>query len=524
MAHTIRLAAWRDRGWPGNIDNPLPNLNLQLYISKERPLDRLITIERNNMAKEPTKPTKAEIKKLEKKLKSKSELVWDKLKPAEIKAALKAAEDYKSFLDKGKTEREAAAQILDRAGRAGFKPLDGKGRSTKWSGLYMNKVVGLASLGRRPVTDGLRLIVSHIDAPRLDLKPKPLYEDTDLVFLKTHYYGGIKKYQWLSRPLALHGHVVKKDGQVVKLVIGEDDGGPVLSIVDLLPHLAQKVQATKRVNEAFPAEKLNLLVGSLPFGDDSVKERFKLAFLELLDRKWGLAEDDFISAEFEAVPAGRARDVGFDGSMIGAYGQDDRISAFSSLTGLLEAKAGEYTAVAMFVDKEEIGSDGATGADSRIIEAFVADLLAKAGIEPTSAALRKTLMNTKAISADVNGALDPDYPEVHEKMNAARLGYGPCVTKYTGSRGKYGASEASAELMGWLRGVFDKAGVVWQSGLLGKVDEGGGGTVAMFLARLGMEIVDCGPALLAMHSPFEISSKADLFMTVQAFRAFYEAV
>ena len=262
----------------------------------------------------------------------------------------------------------------------------------------------------------------------------------------------------------------------------------------------------------------------MPWGPEGdVKERFKLAILDLLNTRWGLSEDDFVSAEFEAVPAGRARDVGLDGALIGAYGQDDRISAYCSLAALLQAKKVRQTAVALFMDREEIGSAGATGAQSRFLEAFTSDLMETLGVKPTSAAIRKTLMNTKALSADVNGALDPDYQEVHEKMNASRLGYGPCVTKYTGSGGKYGASEASAEFMGWLRGVFKKADVIWQTGLLGKIDEGGGGTVAMFLAEYGMEIVDMGASLLAMHSPFEVSSKADLFMTRKAFQAFYEA-
>jgi aspartyl aminopeptidase len=475
------------------------------------------------MSKDRNEPTKAQIKKLEKSLKSKPSLVWETLTNGEKKTTGEMAEDYKAFLDASKTEREAAREIIRRVEGAGFKKLEGRGRGSKWFSVRMGKVVSLAVTGQKPLTDGLRLIISHIDAPRLDLKPRPLYEDVDLALLKTHYYGGIKKYQWLSRPLALHGYVVKDDGRIVDLVIGEDDKDPVLTIADLLPHLARKVQGGKRVSEAFPGEKLNLITGCLPLGGEETKERFKLAVLDILNRRWGLVEDDLISAEFEAVPAGRARDVGLDGGLIGAYGQDDRISAYTSLAALLKAKAPDRTAVAIFVDKEEIGSDGATGAKSRFIEAFVADLLEKSGQAATSSAVRKTLMNTKAVSADVNGAINPDYQDVHEKQNAARLGYGPCVTKYTGSGGKYGASEASAELMGWLRGTFKRAGVVWQSGLLGKIDEGGGGTVAMYLAKYGMEIVDCGPSLLGMHSPFEVSSKADLFMTAKAFQAFYEA-
>lgn len=475
------------------------------------------------MVKDRAKPTKAEIKKLEKKLKSKPPLVWDKLSARERQNVSKAAEEYKAFLDAAKTEREAAREIVARAEAAGFKSLESKGRGPRHYGTLMNKVVALSVQGQKPMTKGLRLIISHLDAPRLDLKPRPLYEDVDLALLKTHYYGGIKKYQWLSRPLALHGLVVKADGRSVDVVIGEDENDPVLTVADLLPHLARKVQTEKKVAEAFPGEKLNLLAGSLPLGSDEVKERFKLALLDILNRRWGLVEDDFISADFEAVPAGRARDVGLDRSLIGAYGQDDRVCAYTSLTALLKIKNPVHTCVVMFVDKEEIGSDGATGAKSKFLEAFVADLLEKTGQAPSSAAVRKILMKTKAISADVNGALNPDYQEVHEKMNAARLGYGPCLTKYTGSGGKYGASEASAEYMGWIRGVFQRNKIIWQSGLLGRVDEGGGGTVAMCLAEHAMDIVDCGPALLAMHAPFEVSSKVDVYMTAKAYQAFFEA-
>lgn len=469
------------------------------------------------------KLTKKAIKEIEKQLVRKPALVWDQLNDPERRSVETVARDFKGFLDKAKTEREAAGEIIRRAKTAGFRPLDAKGTGAKRYSLTMGKVAALYVAGKMPLTDGLRLIVSHIDAPRLDLKPRPLYEDVDMAFLKTHYYGGIKKYQWLSRPLALHGHVVKDDGRVVDLVVGEEPDDPVFTIADLLPHLARKVQADKKVNEAFPGEKLNLICGSLPIGDDEIKSRFKLAVLHLLDQRWGMREEDFISAEFEAVPAGPARDVGLDRSMIGAYGQDDRICAYCSMSSILAVKAPVRPLVAVFMDKEEIGSDGATGANSRFMEALVADILEQSGQEPTSAAVRKTLMNTRAISADVEGALDPDFQEVHEKNNAARLGYGPCLTRYTGSGGKYGASEASADYVGWLRGVLNRNSIVWQSGLLGKVDEGGGGTVAMFLAKYGMEIVDFGPALLAMHSPFEVVSKADLYMTQKAYRIFYES-
>jgi len=467
--------------------------------------------------------TKADIKKLEKELKYKPICVWDKLKPKERQAAFDLAEDYKTFLNTAKTEREAVREIEARVSAAGFKPLAKQKKPGPLFSSLMGKTTAVALPGKKPPSEGIRLIVSHIDCPRLDLKQNPLYEEAEVALLKTHYYGGIKKYQWMSLPLALHGRVIKADGRAVDIVIGEADDDPVMTIADLLPHLAQKVQAEKKVSEAFPAEKLNLLIGSLPLGGEEVKERFKLAVLDLLQKKWGLIEADFMSAEFEAVPAGKARDVGLDRGLIGAYGQDDRACAYASLSALLETKNPTYTCVALFMDKEEIGSDGATSASSHFFEAFVADLLALSGERPGLMAVRKALLASRALSADGNAALDPNFPEVHEPRNAAKLGYGPCLTKYTGSRGKYGASDASAEYMGWVRQVFERAGIVWQAAELGKVDEGGGGTVALHFAKHGMEIVDTGPALLDMHSPFEISSKADTYMTRQAFRAFYEA-
>lgn len=465
---------------------------------------------------------KADIKKMEKELKSKTFLVWDKLTRAKQREATRVAEDYKTFLDAAKTEREAVTEIETRATDAGFKSMSKSRKPEPVFAKFMEKTALMAIPGKKPLTDGFRLIVSHIDSPRLDLKPNPLYEKVDMAFFKTHYYGGIKKYQWLSRPLALHGRVVKQDGRIIDLIMGEADKDPVFTIADLLPHLDRN-QGGKKVSEAFKGEKLNLLTGSLPIGDEKVKERFKLAILNLLHQKWGLVEEDFLSAELEAVPAGKARDVGLDQSLIGAYGQDDRISAFASLKALSEIQRPDCSCIALFMDKEEIGSAGATGANSRLLENFLADLFEQAGLKPASAAIRKSLLNTKAISADVTAGLDPDFQEVHEKSNAARIGYGPSITKYTGSRGKTGASDASAEYVGWLRGVFNRSHIVWQTGELGKVDEGGGGTVARYFAEYGMDIVDCGVPLLNMHSPFEISSKADVYMTCQAYRAFYSA-
>jgi aspartyl aminopeptidase len=467
-------------------------------------------------------PKKTDFKKLEKDLKFKPSLVWDKLSELDKKAVFTQSEDYKAFLDAAKTEREAVLEIEKRALAGGFKPMGSAKKPEPVFAKFMEKTAVLALPGQKPLTEGIRLIVSHIDSPRLDLKPNPLYENIDMAFFKTHYYGGIKKYQWLSRPLALHGRVVKGDGKVIDIVFGEEANDPVLTIADLLPHLATS-QMDKKVPDAFPGEKLNLLMGSLPLGDEKVKERFKLAILKLLNERYGLVEEDFLSAELEVVPAGKARDVGLDQSLIGGYGQDDRVSAYASLDALLKVKNPTYTCLALFTDKEEIGSAGATGANSRLLEVFLDDLFVQAGVNPSSAALRKALLNTKAISADVTAGLDPDFQEVHEKTNAARIGYGPSITKYTGARGKSGASDASAEYVGWFRQMLNQNKVVWQTGELGKIDEGGGGTVALFFAKYGMEIVDCGVPLIGMHSPFEISSKADVFMTRQAYRAFYSA-
>jgi aspartyl aminopeptidase len=375
-------------------------------------------------------------------------------------------------------------------------------------------------LGEKPIEKGIKIIASHIDSPRLDLKQNPLYEDVDLALLKTHYYGGIKKYQWVSRPLSLHGKIIKKDGSELDLSLGEKETEPIFTIVDLLPHLAHKAQYEKKLEDAVIGEKLNILAGSIPFPDKDTKDRIKLQVLKYLNDNFGLIEEDFVSAELELVPSEKARDIGWDRSLIGSYGQDDRSCAYTSMRAAGDLKNPKETVLVLFLDKEEIGSEGNTGAKSRFLEAVVADLLSFEGVTADDGAVRRTLMNSRAISADVNGALDPDYQDVHEKRNAAKLGYGICITKFTGSRGKSGSSDASAEYVGWLRDVFNRNSIVWQTGELGKVDEGGGGTIAKYLASYGMDIVDCGVALLGMHSPFEVSSKADIYMTYKGYRVF----
>ena len=433
---------------------------------------------------------------------------WETLKGKEAKIEA-YNEEYKEFLSQVKTEREAVSFIRERTG--GMKDLyvfENRG-----------KAIALCRKGSVPLSEGVRVVVAHIDCPRLDLKANPLYEDTDIAMLKTHYYGGIKKYQWLARPLALHGVVIKDDGSAVRIVMGEDTEEPCFTIEDLLPHLAGKAQYTKKVGDAFQGEKLNIIIGSMPdvqAKDDKVKGRI----LSLLNEKYGIVEQDFVSADIEIVPAGPARDVGFDRSMVGGYGQDDRVCSWAAFAAVRDCAKVPYTTIALLVDKDEIGSDGNTGAKSNFLEEVIWELSEKFKEKVVPS---RVLFKSKAISGDTNGALDPDYPEVHEKTNAAKMGYGVCVTKFTGSRGKSGSNEAHAEYMGWIRSFLNRKKIPWQTGELGKVDEGGGGTVAKFLALYGMQIIDCGPPVLSMHSPFEIAHKGDIYMTYKGYRVFLES-
>ncbi|MFZ5451835.1 MAG: aminopeptidase [Thermodesulfobacteriota bacterium] len=465
---------------------------------------------------------KNDLKALRDRLMVSPRLVWDQADPATLEAIMAYGERYKTFLDRAKTEREAVAEIEARARARGFVDLTAGAPGPKTYYNFRGKTMVLTVAGRRPLSAGLRLVGVHIDSPRLDLKHYPVYEDTDLVFLKTQYYGGIKKYQWLARPLAIHGVILKADGAKVELTIGEDPGDPVFTVCDLLPHLARKLQMDKKLSDAFEGEKLNVLVGSLPLGDKETKERFKLYLLKHLEEHYGISEEDFVSAELEVVPAGPARDLGWDRSLVGGYGQDDRCCAYAALKAILETQEPEYTSLALFYDKEEIGSEGNTAAKCCLLEEVVESLLERAGESPQ--ARRRVLMASRAISGDVTGALDPDYPEVHEKRNAARLGYGVAFHKYSGHGGKYSASEANAEYVAWIRQIFQEYGVIWQANQLGKVDEGGGGTISKYLAEHGLEIIDCGTPLLSMHSPFEVASKADLYMTFKAYQAFFNAV
>jgi len=461
-------------------------------------------------------------KELEKALKLSPKPVWDLLSAQKRKTALDFCKGYKAFLDRSKTEREAVQEILSLSKGKGFSESTSKA-PLRYIRINRNKSVALSVLGSRPLTEGFRIIISHIDAPRLDLKQNPLYEDVDLALLRTHYYGGIKKYQWVAIPLAIHGTIIKKDGTKLTLTLGEDERDPVFTICDLLPHLSHKIQDSKKLQDAILGEKLTILAGSIPFPDAEAKDRFKLNILEILNKRWGLVEEDFLSAEIEVVPAFKARDIGFDKSLIGGYGQDDRVCAYCSLQAILSLQEKpEWTSIALFLDKEEIGSDGNTGAKSTFLELVVSDLCRITKLKPTSEIIRHGLFNAKAISADVNGAINPNYQDVHEKQNAAMVGYGVCLTKFTGSGGKYNANDASAEYVGEIRKLFNEKGVAWQMAELGKVDEGGGGTIAKYLAKYGMDMIDCGTALLGMHSPFEVSSKMDVYETYKAYKAFYE--
>jgi len=443
--------------------------------------------------------------------------VWEKVSSKEKEEIFKLAEEYKKFLNSCKTEREVVNYIISVALENGYKD----GFTYNFEKLIFSdkeRILALYKSGKRRTIDGLKIIVSHIDSPRIDLKPKPMYEDSDLLLLDTQYYGGIKKYQWFSIPLSIHGVIVNKYNRKQTIVIGEDENDPVFTIADLLPHLSRKVQGDKKIDEALPAEKLDVLFGSIPL-DGEKEEKVKKNILKLLKERYEIEEEDFVSADISIVPAFKAKDIGIDKSLIGGYGQDDRICVWSSLKALIDLERNEYPILLLFVDKEEIGSVGNTSARSKFLEIVVKRIIE---IENEND-FKKALYNSKAISADVTSATNPNFKEVDDPKNSAKLNHGVAIIKYTGSGGKYFASEASAEYTGYIRNLLNNNNVIWQVGLIGKVDEGGGGTVAMFLAEYGMDIIDMGPPILNMHSPFEISSKADLYMTYKAYKVFLES-
>ncbi|MBM7855803.1 aspartyl aminopeptidase [Desulfohalotomaculum tongense] len=453
----------------------------------------------------------------------KKESAWYQMDNGLMSHIFSFNEQYKTFLNMAKTERETSLQVVSMARENGFTPINEIDKIQPGSRVmlnYRNKAVMMAVVGTNPIDQGCSIIGSHSDSPRLDLKPNPLYEKEDLALLKTHYYGGIKKYQWLGIPLALHGVVCLKNGSTISVVVGEESSDPVFTITDLLPHLAEK-QMNKKMLEAVTGEGLNIIIGGIPLQhSEEIKNPVKLAILEKLYQQFGMTEEDFISAEFEVVPAWPARDVGLDRSMIGSYGQDDRVCVYTSLRAIMDINVPKHTAVTIFMDKEEIGSSGNTGMAARTFENFMAELVAKILPAYSELALRRCLANSKALSADVNAALDPNYEEVLEKMNACKLGRGVVITKYTGSRGKVHANDAHAEFMGYIRSIFSQNNIPWQTGELGKVDEGGGGTIAYLMAVYGMDVVDCGVPILGMHSPFEVASKLDVYTAYQAYKAF----
>ncbi len=433
----------------------------------------------------------------------KKKSAWKLFTKDQIKKAFDFCEDYKKFLNVAKTEREAVQKIEEYAKKENKRILVNRG-----------KEAAIIIPGKKPVGDGIRIVISHIDSPRLDLKQIPLFEDSDsnLALFETHYYGGIKKFQWVTIPLALHGIVIKKDGEKVSFTLGEDESDPIFCVPDILPHLSYDVQDKKKMKDAIAGENLDLVIGSKPTKGD--KGNIKNAILEKLHKDYGMVEEDFVSAELEIVPTYKAKDVGFDKSLIGGYGQDDKICAYTSLKAILDIKNPVYTAIALFVDKEEIGSEGnATAQDASFLRSIIKDLDPRIDVN-------SVMLKSKVISADVNAAVTPNYTEVFELKNASSLGNGIVMSKYTGHGGKYSANDASAEYVSEIRTMLNKEKIPWQTAELGKVDKGGGGTVAKYFSRLGMEVIDLGPAVLSMHAPFEVTSKVDVYSSYLAYKAF----
>ena len=439
--------------------------------------------------------------------------------PKQVEKARKFCEGYKKFLDEGKTERECVRYAVKLLEKNGYRPFEaGASYQAGDKVYYVNRGKSLiaTTFGRLPLEEGLRINGAHIDSPRLDLKPNPMYEKDEMAYFKTHYYGGIRKYQWGTIPLAMHGVVMKKNGEKVEICIGGKEGDPVFCITDLLPHLAGK-QNERPLREGLKGEELNIVIGSLPYQDDQVKEPVKLLALELLNQQYGITEADFYRAEIEMVPAQKACDVGLDRSLIGAYGQDDRVCAYTALMAEMDTDMPEHTTVTILTDKEEIGSEGNTGLASSYVLHYIQDLADLEGIP-----VRRILKNSMCLSSDVNAAYDPTFPDVYESRNSSYINKGCVLTKYTGARGKSSSNDAGAELMGKVIGIMEEAGVYWQAGELGKVDEGGGGTIAKFVAAMDVDTVDLGVPILSMHAPFELASKLDVWNTYKAFRAFYK--
>jgi len=445
--------------------------------------------------------------------------IWDEKTKEKV---FEFCENYKDFISFNKTERKLISSFVKIAEENGFKEIGKIEKISKGDKIYKvnkGKQSIFCVIGEKSLLKGGKFIVSHIDCPRIDLKASPIYEDEKICLLKTYYYGGIKKYQWLSIPLALYGVIILKNGKKVEIEIGDKPNDPVFTITDLLPHLA-KDQMKKTIEEGFPGENLNIIAGSIPLKKGK-EGKVKQNILKILKQSYGIEEDDFISSEIQVVPQGQAKDLGLDRSMILGYGQDDRVCAYTSFMAFLEIKKVEKSCFCILVDQEEIGSRGSTSAQSSFFQSFIEEILEKAGENPLK--INSVFENSKAISADVDSLLDPNYKEVHDPKNAARLGYGVILTRTTGGRGKGGSTEPTAEYIGYIRNVFDKNNVIWQPGEIGKVEQGGGGTVATYLARLNIDTIDCGTGILSMHAPFEIASKGDIYSTYLGYSAFYKS-
>ena len=460
---------------------------------------------------------------LKEKLFNKKETGWKDVNETKKEEIFKLSKNYMDFLNNSKTEREFIKQARNLADSHGYKDIiefDTLKPGDKVYFVNRDKSMYLAIIGENSIENGMHIIGSHVDSPRLDLKPNPLYEDTGLAYFKTHYYGGIKKYQWTTIPLSIHGVIVKTNGEKIEINVGEDDNDPIFTITDLLPHLAQE-QMEKKLKNGVDGEDLNLLIGSIPYQDEKVTEKVKLNILDILNKKYGITEVDFTSSEIELVPAFKARSMGFDESMVAAYGQDDKVCAYASLVAMMELQNVKNTAVCILSDKEEIGSMGNTGMESHMFDFFISEILNKLEINKPNL-LDKIFCFSKMLSSDVDAAFDPIYASVSDKTNAGFLGRGIALVKYTGSRGKSGASDANAEYVAWVRNVLEKNNIHYQLTELGKVDIGGGGTIAYILANKGTDVIDCGVPVLSMHAPYEVTSKYDIYSAYETYKAFWQ--
>jgi len=483
------------------------------------------------MAKELSKNSKLESKSKSRKRKtSYSNLIaeypnlWENRSEDDFVHTHEFAEEYKAFIDSSKTEREFVINAIEAAVSLGYQDIEQVKTLVPGQKVYQSikgKGLMLAVIGKEDISSGMHILGAHIDSPRLDLKPNPIYEDSDLCFFKTHYYGGIKKYQWMTIPLAIHGVIVRKDGSTVSICIGENDDDPIFYITDLLPHLGQE-QMKKTASEFVKGEDLQLLIGGKPMKDCDDSDAVKLNILSLLNEEYGITEKDFVSAELEVVPAFKSRDVGFDRAFIAGYGHDDKVCAYPALMSIFAQESPKHTVICMLSDKEEIGSYGNSGAQSRLYENFLVEVFVKVNGFYDELLYRKTIANTKMLSADVSNAYDPKFASVSDRNNTAYLSKGIKMEKYTGSRGKSGASDANSEFFAKIIRVFQENNIPWQTGELGKVDAGGGGTISAYLAKLGMEVIDCGVPVLSMHAPYEVVSKIDLYFTYLAYKAFIE--